>query len=238
MTTTPNLGITLLTVNQTGKETTANSAIQALENALTATLTLTVSSNTTLTTSQALGCAFMTLNVTGTYDLTVPVNKKEWAVTNTGSGTVTVKTSAGTGIALAAGETRILYCDGTNVIALTQATSGSSSSVYDVGGALMGKPTSSQTIFSMVVVRAFSFPSSMTSSRAIAQIAATGSTTFSLKKNGTQFGTFVFSASGTTASFTGTATSFASGDRFTVVAPSTVDASLADIDFMFAGTRS
>ena len=51
-------------------------------------------------------------------NLVVPTSNKFYAVRNatTGGYTVTVKTSAGTGVALANGFTQLMYCDGTNVV--------------------------------------------------------------------------------------------------------------------------
>ena len=61
-------------------------------------------------------------------------------------------------------------------------------------------------------------------------MAATGSSVFNLAKNGTNFGTVTFAASGTTGTFAAaSATSFAAGDVLTVTGPATADATLADI---------
>ena len=51
---------------------------------------------------------------------------------------------------------------------------------------------------------------------------------YTLKKNGTSFGTVVISAAGVTGAYTvASATDFAVGDVYTVVAPATPDATLA-----------
>jgi hypothetical protein len=56
--------------------------------------------------------------ITGNRNIIVPTTLKEYWVTNgtTGSFTFTVKTAAGTGVAIGTGEARIVYCDGTNVV--------------------------------------------------------------------------------------------------------------------------
>ena len=56
--------------------------------------------------------------LTGNRSIIVPVTVQQYWVTNatTGAFTLTVKTSAGTGIAVAQGDAQILYCDGTNVV--------------------------------------------------------------------------------------------------------------------------
>jgi redox-sensitive bicupin YhaK (pirin superfamily) len=57
--------------------------------------------------------------LTATRNLIVPTANKFYAVRNatTGSQSVLVKTSAGTGVTLANGYTQLMYCDGTNVVA-------------------------------------------------------------------------------------------------------------------------
>lgn len=64
----------------------------------------------------------MVLNLTGaltaTRNVVVPTQKKVYLFRNstTGGFALTIKTSAGTGVAVAAGQSRWVYCDGTNVI--------------------------------------------------------------------------------------------------------------------------
>jgi hypothetical protein len=79
----------------------------------------------------------------------------------------------------------------------------------------------------------------LTGSVASAGTAATGSTTFDLQKGTTSFGTVVFSAAGTTGTFTSASgATFAAGDVLRIVAPATADATLADISISLMGTRS
>jgi microcystin-dependent protein len=58
------------------------------------------------------------VNLTATRNLIVPTVNKFYAIRNTTSGSqsVVVKTSAGTGVTLANGYTQLMYCDGTNVV--------------------------------------------------------------------------------------------------------------------------
>lgn len=88
-----------------------------------------------------------------------------------------------------------------------------------------------------VAVRAWSLPTNAAGSAVSAGTAATGSTTLTLKKNGSSIGTAVVPASGTTASFTVTATSFAALDVFTVEGPATADTTLANVAISFLGSR-
>jgi hypothetical protein len=81
------------------------------------------SSNVTLTQAQyAAAIINLTGAITANIQVIVPTASNAWIVSNNTSGafTVTVKTSAGTGIAVTQGKSIDLYCDGTNV--LTQQT--------------------------------------------------------------------------------------------------------------------
>lgn len=75
----------------------------------------------TLTDSNASQTARnLRLNLTGTatagYNLVVPSIEKVYIVNNGTDGTITVKTSAGTGIAVPSGKTMWVFADGTNVV--------------------------------------------------------------------------------------------------------------------------
>jgi hypothetical protein len=90
----------------------------------------------------------------------------------------------------------------------TVATSGSYTDLtnkpvvpYDVGSCVIDKPDAGATAAVIAVVRAFTIPSNFTGSLAKASVAATASATFTVNKNGSSIGTFVFAASGTTATF-------------------------------------
>ena len=149
----------------------------------------------------------------------------------------------------------VRYADGTNWDPLSDGTEqyvwfdgsawkafgtigASSASVYDTGGYYLGAPGASTVMMRHVFVRAVSFPANMANSKASAGTAATAATDFDLKKNGSSFGTMRFAAGATTCSFVGvSATTFAVSDVLTVVSPASPDATLADIAWMFAGTR-
>ncbi|ARK56315.1 hypothetical protein BOC36_24920 [Burkholderia pseudomallei] len=118
-----------------------------------------------------------------------------------------------------------------------QAAAATSAAVYDVGGYIEGLPNASETVWQFYSPRAWTLPAGA-SGGAKAGTAATASTTFTLKQNGTSVGTIVFSASGTTGTVSITSsTAIASGDLLALVAPATPDTTLADIAFTFAGTR-
>ena len=115
--------------------------------------------------------------------------------------------------------------------------SGSSGPVQ-VGCFLPGVGTNSQVCLYLAMAFAVTFPAGAADSEAVAKTAATGSTTFTLSKNGTQFATIVFSADGTTGAFTQAADAdFEAGDILEIDGPATADATLANIGISLYGTR-
>ena len=78
----------------------------------------------------------------------------------------------------------------------------------------------------------------LTGSLMISGIAATADAVFSIKKNGTEFGTATFAASGTSATFAAASeTIFSIGDILTITAPATPDATLGNLGWAIGGTR-
>ncbi len=95
----------------------------------------------------------------------------------------------------------------------------------------IGAPVASSTIYRIVANTPFTLPASLTGSIAKLGTAGTGaSTVFSLRKNGSEFGTVTFASGSTIGTFTAASpTSFANGDVFTVVAPGSIATSLSDV---------
>jgi hypothetical protein len=125
----PNLAIAHIAENQNQKEVTVNTGIDLLDGALSGLLDLALAdTNTTLTGTQSL--QNMVFRFTGALtagrNIVVPATsggqtvRKLYIVYNgtTGGFSLTVKTPSGTGIAVTAGSTKILFSDGTNVIAI------------------------------------------------------------------------------------------------------------------------
>ena len=106
-----------------------------------------------------------------------------------------------------------------------------------VGPSISGVMTNAEKLATWVAPAACSFPAGAAGSYAKAGTAATGSATVTAYKNGVSFATFVWSASGTSATVTIiSATSFAAGDVLTFVGPATADTTLADVGITLAGT--
>lgn len=101
-------------------------------------------------------------------------------------------------------------------------------------------PTANAILVRVPLVRAIVFPADFAGSYGSAAVAATGSTVFTIRKNGTSVGTATFGAAGTTATFVssgGSAVSFAAGDILSITAPASPDATLADVGFGISGIR-
>ncbi len=178
--------------------------------------------------------------------------------------TIHAQGSSGTDLSVAAGARVLALSDGTDIRALssgvdalgdlsdTSGVDGASAgqylgyaggfwqpvdSVADVSFFTAGTPGSSAKVARHVFTRATRFVGNFDSSKGSADTASTGTATFTVKKNGSSVGTIVFT-SATTATFTtsgGTSVDFAIGDVMTIAAPSSVDATLADISVTLYG---
>ena len=242
MPTSPNLGITHVEEHQDEIDVTINGATDALDLAVTGLLAKTITSaDVTLALNEAATAAYM--RVTGAFTanrtMNVPLAKKLFVVEHGGTGgfTLTVKTASGTGVAIAQGVTQLVYCDATNVAAVSPAT-GAGGSPYDVAGFYPGQPGASALAFSWVIGRAIQFPINFAGSFAKLGVATTDAKTFSVRKNGSELGTFAFAAAGTSATFTlASATNFAAGDLLTVIAPTLQDSTLQDLSLTLLAAR-
>lgn len=109
---------------------------------------------------------------------------------------------------------------------------------FDLTAFYPGVPSASVRVTRVPIARAVTFPANFAGSVGIASVAATASTAFDVRKNGTSVGTITFAAGATTATFTTSgAVSYAAGDYLSIVSPATPDATLADPGFVLAGSR-
>lgn len=106
---------------------------------------------------------------------------------------------------------------------------------------IIGKPGAGAKVYRRSFNRSALFFSDFTGSHVSADTAATGSSVFTVKRNGTTVGTLTFAASGTTATFSTNVGSgsvpltFNAGDVMEITAPGSQDATLADISFALKG---
>ena len=103
---------------------------------------------------------------------------------------------------------------------------------------LPGLVDSNSTILYIRIGFSAFFESNMFGSSADAKIAGTGSSVFSFRKNGIQFGTLTFPPSSFEGVFNGTSTSFSASDILSVVTPTTRDSTLADIGINIFALRT
>ncbi|WP_395406316.1 hypothetical protein ACHMW6_06490 [Pseudoduganella sp. UC29_106] len=126
MTDTANLAVTKIDSAQAQKEVTANEAFDVFDAALSGLTKALSDANYTLSTATVpqewqYGVIKFTGTLTAGRNIIVPTNKKQYTIINATSGgfALTVKTSGGTGVAVSAGVITTVYCDGTNVVAVT-----------------------------------------------------------------------------------------------------------------------
>lgn len=122
---TTNLDINHVQEGQNQKEVTANEAFDILDGALAGLVSVDLAGESGDVTPDA-DSLIRTMVIktsgamSGAVNLIVPDNRKVYMVLNNATGyDVTVKTAAGTGITLSSTEARFLYCDGTNVVAIS-----------------------------------------------------------------------------------------------------------------------
>jgi hypothetical protein len=99
-----------------------------------------------------------------------------------------------------------------------------------------GSPGASEVVLRAVLARRTRFAAALAGSVGHAGTAATAQTDFDVRRNGASIGTIRFPAGAATATFiAASAVVFEPGDRLTVLAPATPDATLADIAVTLAG---
>jgi hypothetical protein len=110
---------------------------------------------------------------------------------------------------------------------------------FDIAVFAPGVGTNAQTLMRVALARAVTFPAGASLSQAKASAAATGSTTFTLKKNGTSFATVNFASSATSGTWTQASDAvFAAGDILEIDGPATADATLSEVGITVAGLRA
>lgn len=112
---------------------------------------------------------------------------------------------------------------------------------YVIGGSFNGIPGDGVVLVRHQPIVPIVFPAGLTGtgSNFYGKTAATAEAVFTLKKNGSEFGTLTIAASGTVATIAVTsATSFAVTDEFTIENQATKDVTFADIGLAIVGIKS
>lgn len=104
---------------------------------------------------------------------------------------------------------------------------------YDIATPVFGKPAASEVVLRVRTQRAFTLD---TFYGYATTTATASSAVFTVAKNGSSIGNITFAVSTNASTTTVATTSFAVGDILTITAPSSQNASLADIDFFLKGT--
>ena len=131
MATSPNLEVTHLVANAANPEITVNEATNLLDECIAGMFTYDLLSDADYTLSDVLNSEewkYAAIKITDTSvflttgrNIIVPTNTKSYVFINGTAQTLTLKTSGGTGIAVTTGLAQLLFCDGTNVIAISAA---------------------------------------------------------------------------------------------------------------------
>jgi hypothetical protein len=113
------------------------------------------------------------------------------------------------------------------------------SAVYQMGSFLVGTPAAAQIVGAWAFLYAWTLPGNAVGSVGKCGTNPTALATYSIKKNGSAVGTVTISTSGTFTFATtgGTSVSFTAGDTLTLVAPTSPDATLSDVQVIFLANR-
>lgn len=224
-------------------ELVVNDAVKAVADAMNDDYTVDLSAGNVVLTAPQYRSAFR-FNCSGvatsgrTVTLALVKRTVIFVMPTTATNTVSLIKGATT-LTLSPGVTYLVHTDGTaNGVDAAAVGEPAGSTPYDFYAFVPGTMVNTMTILGIDALRAFTLPLNLSGSVFKAGVAATGSTTVTLKKNGGSIGTVIWSALGTTGAITfASAVSFAVGDIFTVEGPATADATLANIRFNFKGSR-
>jgi hypothetical protein len=99
------------------------------------------------------------------------------------------------------------------------------------------QPATSELMLLHVLAQSIDFADGLPGSQALAKTAATAETVFTIKHGATTVGTCTFAAAGTVGIYAAAAEfTIAAGETFSIEAPASPDATLADITFTITGT--
>ncbi len=101
---------------------------------------------------------------------------------------------------------------------------------------VQGKPANSDVVWYFSAVTAFTLPTGAGSHKSHGRVASTGTVVFDVLKNDVSIGSITFTASSTGVFSITSSTAFAAGDRLSLTAPASQDATLEDISVTFLGT--
>lgn len=235
--TTPLLNITTVAAGSASKEALISQGFVDVEDALQRGLTLDFTAgNITLTSTQwRRNYYFICTNVPVARDLIVPLSIRVFSVKNNGANNVTVRGATGSTVVMNPGSSALLFNSGTgiSIIIFTLAET----SPHDVALFIPGVPPDGELVARYEFIRAASFASNFTGSRASSAIASTSNAVFDIQKNGSSVGSLTFSSSATGVFSTAGVVSFAVGDILSIISPTPLDATLESVSISLLGVR-
>jgi hypothetical protein len=110
----------------------------------------------------------------------------------------------------------------------------------EIAVSIIGKPDAGEMVLVLPMCRKTVFPDNLAGSRGVSLTKATGSSVFSVKRNGVQFATCTFTSSDSLGAFTtagSTPETLAVGSVLTITGPASQDATLASVGLNLKGTR-
>lgn len=242
MSATTNLNAPFVVAGQNQKEVTLNSGMSRFDAAITANLALSVASGNVAPTQEEVRAAAR-LSITGATTsgrtVTWPAVQKPFYASLDAASTHPVTIVRGSASrTLWPGATLHLYSDGTTNSLVRLAEFGP----YRIVSWLRGLPGNDEVVVRFKVWEGHVLlPDLRGWAETIADTAATATTVFDVRRNGTTVGTLTWSAAGTVpalATSGGAAQSFSAGDFFDIKGPATADATLSDIAFSIMLIRS
>ncbi len=251
------LQIPVLTEAMAQKTIGVNMAIQAMEKAISGTLSIATTTatstgfdlvipfNTTndLSAREALRAIYYRLlaGATHAFDLIHPNNPHLFFIKNETTQTATVKcaTGSGTTVSLPAGAAFMILCDGTNMIKL-DFTLVNLTQANDCEFAFYGMPEASQVMGRILIGRDTVFPANLAGSRGLVGVNPLVTHTLQLWDDATQFGTISISPSGTFTFTTtgGTARTVTAGSVLELRNSGTMDTLLDQVMVTFLATTT
>lgn len=233
-----NLNIPMVAAAQNQKEVTINAATAQLSGAIADFLSCDLSAADYVLTNtnfeQYMGFATTGNTVARAFTISA-VKRAIFYIQNGGTSTVTV-TVGSTTLGVPPESVGFFQTDGTTN-GLASVAPVALGGEVDVGFVLSGLPLASQKV-NYPANQGLKLPASLTGSNFAIGTNPSSNATFTLNKNGSSIGTIVIgTAGGHTITFTADVT-FAAGDIFNLTAPTSQDATLADVGFNFKFTKT
>lgn len=249
MSNSPILAIPEIAAGQSNKHNTHNNAIALLEASVNDIHDVTTAGAGPVVLTEAQAVQHMVYRFAGgaaNFDVEFPsvINannaKRVFAVHNADTTyDLTVQSdNPGSTVVLEPGQSVLIYQDFEDMYALTVPGSIATTAPYDVGVFIPGAPADGGIVMKFSAVRELDFPDDFAGALCDVGTVPTSTAVFSVELNGVAIGSISIDTGGVaTFATTGGAVALTVGDVLAIIAPSPQDATLADVNFNFIGTR-